>query len=59
MREGYVLEEYLGQILVEGRWLDFARGTEASAKRWQAADPKNRRVVDWIDKRKVIVEASS
>jgi hypothetical protein len=59
MREGYVLEEYLGQILVEGRWLDYARGTEAASRRWQAADPKNRRVVDWIDKRKVIVEAAA
>ena len=48
-------EEFLGQILTDGQWVDYARGTETASRRWQADDPKNRRVVDWIDKAKVIV----
>lgn len=43
-------ETFLGQIRVEGEWLDYARGHEAESRRWQAADPANRRVVDWISR---------
>ncbi len=48
------METYLGQILTDGRWIDYARGREEQAREWQAADPANRRVVDWIDKTRVI-----
>ena len=48
-------EEFLGQILVDGQWVDYARGHEAESRLWQQADPKHRRVVDWINKSKVIV----
>lgn len=48
-------EEFLGQILTDGQWVDYARGHEAESRTWQAADPKHRRVVDWINKSKVIV----
>lgn len=52
----YVLEEFLGQIKMDGRWVDYARGVEAESRKWQAADPGARRVVDWISK-EVIVPA--
>lgn len=48
-------ETCLGQILIDGKWLDYARGTELEARIWQLGDPKRRRVVDWIDKDRVIV----
>jgi len=49
------LEEYLGQILVDGEWLDYARGTEAASRTWLKGRPAGEaRVVDWIDKRKVL-----
>ena len=41
-------EGWLGQILVDGKWMDYARGFEEESKRWQAADPVNRRIVHWI-----------
>lgn len=48
-------ETFLGQILVDGQWVDYARGTEKESRLWQARDPKNRRVVDWIRKTQVII----
>ena len=53
-REGWVPEEFLGQIWHEGRWLDYARGTEAASKAWCEQSPEDRRVVDWIWKERVI-----
>lgn len=50
-------ETCVGQILHEGQWLDYARGTERESRLWQLRDPENRRVVDWIDKRKVLIPA--
>lgn len=50
----YVPEEWLGQILIDGQWLDYARGHEEPARRWQAEDPKNRRVVHWISRKTLI-----
>ena len=51
----FVPEEFLGQILVDGAWLDYARGTEDAARKWVATQPAGEaRVVDWIDKRKVL-----
>lgn len=41
-------EEWLGQILIDGKWTDYARGHEAESRRWQAGDPAKRRVVHWI-----------
>lgn len=58
MTDAYVPETWLGQIFHEGQWLDYARGFEAPSRRWQAEDPTNRRVVDWIDKKKILVPAS-
>lgn len=43
-------ETYLGQILRDGKWLDYARGHREESKRWQEASPDDRRVVDWIDR---------
>jgi hypothetical protein len=56
-RPGFIPEEYLGQILIDGKWVDYARGTEATSRAWQAGDPANRRVVDWIWKERVIFPA--
>ena len=42
------VEGWLGQILIDGKWLDYARGYEAESRRWQAADPESRRLVHWI-----------
>ena len=50
-------ETFLGQILHEGEWLDYARGTEESARTWFEGDPENRRVVDWIYKERIIFPA--
>lgn len=47
-------ETFLGQIKINGKWEDYARGTRAKAWNWQQADPANRRVVDWIYKDKII-----
>lgn len=52
-------DTWLGQILVEGEWLDYARGQEAESRRWQAGDPENRRVVDWIRKDRILVPAQA
>lgn len=57
-RPEHVPEEFLGQILVDGKWADYSRGTEAAARRWQTADPANRRIVDWIYKERIIVAPS-
>ena len=58
-RPEHVPEEFLGQILVrnaEGvdEWVDYSRGTEDAARRWQAEKPDTRRVVDWIYKERII-----
>lgn len=58
-RPGFVPEEFLGQILIDGKWVDYARGTEAASRSWQAGDPTKRRVVDWIYKEQIIIPASS
>ena len=50
-------ETYLGQIRHEGRWLDYARGTEEASRTWQEQEPTDRRVVDWIDKDRVLIPA--
>lgn len=48
MTENHEPETYLGQIKVDGRWVDYARGHEAPSRTWQEAEPGIRRVVDWI-----------
>lgn len=50
----HVPETFLGQILVDGVWLDYSRGVESAARDWQALAPDTRRVVDWIYKERVI-----
>jgi hypothetical protein len=52
-------ETWLGQILRDGQWVDYARGTEDAARTWQAGSPTTRRVVDWIDKDRVLVHPSN
>lgn len=52
-------ESFLGQILVDGTWLDYARGSEEDSRRWQQGDPTRRRVVDWIYTDRVIIPAST
>lgn len=56
-RDGFVPEEFLGQILRDGVWLDYARGTQKAALEWYEESPSDRRVVDWIDKQRVIFGA--
>ena len=54
----FVPETWLGQILIEGRWVDYARGHEGPSRTWQAKERRlnPRRVVNWIDKgRKVLI----
>lgn len=53
-REGYVPETHLGQIKVDGAWMDYARGHREESIRWAKGDPENRRVVDWIRKEQII-----
>lgn len=48
-------ETFLGQILHDGKWLDYARGHEAESRKWQSEDPANRRVVDWIHKERILI----
>jgi hypothetical protein len=48
-------ETWLGQILLDGKWVDYARGTEGQSRLWQAGSPATRRVVDWIHKDQVLV----
>lgn len=48
------VEEFLGQIRIDGVWKDYSRGTEEAARRWFEEAPANRRVVDWIDKHRVL-----
>lgn len=50
-------ETWLGQILIDGVWTDYARGHEAASRQWQEEDPTERRVVDWIHKDKILVAA--
>lgn len=51
-------DTWLGQIrTIHGKWVDYARGQEAESRKWQAADPENRRVVDWIHKDRILVPA--
>lgn len=47
-------DTYLGQILHEGKWLDYARGQKDESIRWAKGDRDNRRVVDWIKKEQII-----
>jgi hypothetical protein len=51
-------EPYLGQILIDGVWTDYARGTEANAKAWVwekgRHNPPTRRAVDWIFKERIL-----
>lgn len=54
----YIPETFLGQIRHEGTWLDYSRGQEAEARRWQEQEPSDRRVVDWIYKERVLVPAT-
>lgn len=42
------VEGWLGQIIHEGRWVDYARGYEAESRAWQAEKPDHRRLVHWI-----------
>lgn len=52
-REGYIPEEFLGQILMDGKWVDFARGTEEASRQWIRSEKRagrEARVVDWIQK---------
>lgn len=53
-REGYVPETHLGQIKIDGKWMDYARGHREESIRWAKGDPENRRVVDWIHKEQII-----
>ena len=54
----YVAETFLGQILIDGEWVDYARGQEAPARAWVQTYPAGTaRVVDWIDKKKVLFES--
>lgn len=53
------METYLGQIWIDGEWVDYARGTREIAWVWAICGDSTtratrRRVVDWIDKNKVI-----
>jgi hypothetical protein len=41
-------EGWLGQIWLNGRWADYARGYEDETRQWQAAEPATRRIVHWI-----------
>lgn len=48
-------ETSLGQILVDGEWIDYARGTLPQAIQWASAEPEGEaRVVDWIKKGHVL-----
>lgn len=53
-------DTFLAQILITDEdtgtstWLDYARGDEYAATQWARQNPKRRRVVDWIDKSKVL-----
>ena len=57
----FVPREYLGQIILDGElglWVDYARGTEEEARAWiKNYSAGQARVVDWIDKNKVLFEA--
>jgi hypothetical protein len=45
----------LGQILSDGKWVDFARDTPEAAIRWAKREPEGKaRVVDWIGRSAVI-----
>jgi hypothetical protein len=50
------VEGWLGQIRHRGGWMDFARSVEGPARKWQSADPVDRRVVHWIS-REVLIDA--
>jgi len=53
----FIPETFLGQILVDGEWLDYARGYELPARNWlKTQKPGTARVVDWIDKKKILFE---
>lgn len=41
-------EGWVGQIKLDGVWMDYARGYEAETKAWQAAKPDTRRIKHWI-----------
>lgn len=46
-------ETALCQVMLDGKWTDFARTHEPDAVQWARMSPDRRRVVDWIS-RKVI-----
>lgn len=48
------VETHLGQIRKAGVWMDYARGHKAESIAWAMGDRANRRVVDWIDKDRII-----
>lgn len=48
-------ETSLGQIMLDGVWVDYARGTLGHAILWASGEPEGTaRVVDWIDKKHVL-----
>lgn len=57
-RDDLMAEHFLGQIKIDGAWQDYARSDFYTARAWATADAKNRRVVDWIYKEKILVPAS-
>lgn len=58
-------DTYLGQIWTDPgdgrgpRWVDYARSDEAGARAWYTQNMRDRRVVDWIDKGRVIFGSES
>lgn len=48
-------EVAVGQIMLDGKWVDYARATPRQAIYWAENQPEGEaRVVDWIGKRDVI-----
>jgi len=52
-------ETFLGQIRIDGVWMDYARGTEAASRHWVEQDTASRRVVDWIYKDRILMGAGA
>lgn len=51
-------EGWLGQIVMDGRWADYARGYEHESKVWQAEKPDHRRLVHWITREVLVGHAN-
>lgn len=49
-------DTYLGQILQDGEWNDYARGQRDETADWARRDPDERRIVHWIYKERVLWE---